>query len=255
MTNNNSNNIKNLIIAVGSIAIFIFTIISALWVGREIGKAGSKLIEKFIKFIDKIFEKKAEEKTEANKKAEALKAAEPFLKQAIKNVKPIKFVDLEKTMGSVNKVVKEVINENLVPENIKEKIENEEAQKASGTKTFINGKNIITALTGANDIEQFIYDCKELKRSKIGSHRVPNDSVTSHWDIAYARLVKKNLTQAEEDWAESFELDGFTKSKALDFVNKYFTEVNNYIRHLNVNVEKVSFEETDSIINKYFGEI
>ena len=35
---------------------------------------------------------------------------------------------------------------------------------------------------------------------------------------------------------------------------EYFSEINNYIRHFNINVEKVSFEETDSIINKYFGE-
>lgn len=238
-------NAKNIIIVIGSIAIFIFTIISALLVGREIGKAGSKLIEKFIKFINKLFEKKAEEKAKAEKQAEALKAAEPLLKEAVKNVKPIKFADLEKTMGSLNKVVKEVIDENQVPNNIREKIEKE---KASKTKTFINGKIY-------DKIDQFINDCKELKRSKIGSHRVPDDSVTSHWDIAYARLVKKNLTQAEEDWAESFKADGFTRSKALEFTNKYFTEVNNYIRHLNVNVEKVSFEETDSIINKYFGEV
>ena len=180
---------------------------------------------------------------EAKKKA-AVKAAEPVLKQAIKNVKPVKFSDLEKTMGSLDKIVKEVINENQVPNNIREKIEsNEEA-----SKTFVNGKIY-------DKIEQFINDCKNLKRSKIGSHKVPDDSATSHWDICYAKLVKTNLTNAEKDWTKSFEADGFTRSRALDFVYKYFDEVNNYIRHLNVNVEKVSFEETDSIINKYFGEV
>lgn len=232
-------NAKNIIIVIGSLIIATFTGILAYLVGKEIGKWGCQTIQLFAKWIEKIFNK--------NK----LNALKPFLKEAIKKADHVSLDDIEKSTTI------EVVDKDQVPERIREKIESyEEAQKASGTKTFINGKNIniITALTGANKIDQFIYDCKELKRSKIGSHRVPDDSVTSHWDKCYAKLIKKNLTQAEKDWAESFEFDGFTRSKALEFTNKYFTEVNNYIQHFKVNVEKVSFKETDSIVNKYFGE-
>ena len=232
-------NAKNIIIVIGSLIIATFTGILAYRVGKEIGKWGWQTIKVFAEWIEKIFNKK-------NK----LNTLKPLLKEAIKKADHVSLDDIEKS------TTKEVVDKDQVPENIREKIENEEAQKASGTKTFINGNvNVITALTGANNIEQFIYDCKELKRSKIGSHRIPDDSATSHWDICYAKLIKTNLTNAEKDWMKSFELDGFTRSRALEFTNKYFTEVNNYIRHFNVNVEKVSFEETDSIINKYFGEV
>lgn len=236
MTNNNStnNNIKNLIIAVGSIAIFIFTIISALWVGKEIGKAGSNLIEKFIKFINRLFKKKS-----AERKAEALKAAEPVLKQAIKNVKPIKFADLE-TMRSLDKIVKETVPEDQVPENIKEKIENEEASK---TKTFINGKIY-------DKVDQFINECKELKRSRIGSHKV----IVGNTNLA--KKIKSKLTEKENEFIQFYKDMGHDPDRlsCINFMNYYFTWVNEYIDLFDCYCDKVSFEETDAIINKYFGE-
>lgn len=240
MKNNNStnNNIKNLIIAVGSIIIIAITCISAYLVGKEIGKAGVDLIQKFIKFINKIFEEKAEAKAE--KQAEALKAAEPLLKEGIKNVKPIKFSDLEKTMGSLDKVVKEVIDENLVPENIKEKIEKEEASK---TKTFINGKIYDKA-------NQFINDCKQLKRSRIGSHRVIIG------DTNMAKKIKSKLTNEENEFVKFYKDMGHDPDRlsCINFMNSYFIWVNEYIKIFDCYCDTVSSEETDAIINKYFGE-
>lgn len=262
MKNNNSKSFSSVVV---NLLVLIFSLVGMTVIINWISKKVSNWIMNLIS-------------PEVKKKA-ATKAVAPLLKESIKNVKPLKFADLEKTkdrfektMRSIDKVInevidqsttKEVIDEDQVPENIMDKVEKvtikkmseeelpediREAVNASKNKTFINGKIY-------DKVDQFINDCKALKRSKIGSHRVPNDDLNSHWDINYAKLVKKNLTQAEKDWAESFELDGFTRSRALEFCNKYFTEVNNYIRNLNVNVEQVSFEETDEIINKYFGEV
>lgn len=177
---------------------------------------------------------------EAKKKA-AVKAVEPLLKEAIKHADHVSLDDIEKS------TTREVVDIDQVPERIREKIESDEEANASGTKTIINGKIY-------DKIDQFINDCKNLKRSKIGSHRVIDKDIDDIFKLNTAKDLKSKITKMEQIAPEYFNNHGFNRQTALSFTNEYFTNVNDYIRYFNVNVEKVSFEETDSIINKYFGE-
>lgn len=160
---------------------------------------------------------------EAKKKA-AVKAVEPLLKEAIKKADHVSIDEIEIS------TTREVVDIDQVPERIREKIE-------------------------SNNIDQFIYDCKQLKRSKIGSHRVIDKDINNIYEVNAAKDLKSKITKMEQIAPEYFNDYGFNRQTALSFTNEYFTEVNNYIRHFNINIEKVSFEETDSIVNKYFGEI
>ena len=249
MTNNNSNNNskfswKEIVLMILSL---IGTMVIVNWIADKVSTWLANLL-----FPEK-------ENTEEAKKKAAIKAAEPLLKEAVKNVKPIKFSDLEKTMGSLDKVVKEVINEDQVPENIKEKIEKvtvkkmseeelpediKEAVNASKTKTFINGKIY-------DKVDQFINDCKALKRSRIGSHQVIVG------DINLAKKIKSKLTNEENEFVKFYKDLGYDPDRlsCINFINGYFIWVNEYIDLFDCYCDKVSFEETDSIINKYFGEI
>lgn len=108
-------------------------------------------------------------------------------------------------------------------------------------KTIINGK--IT-----DQVDQFIIDCKELKRSKIGSHR-------TSLKMEKAKEIKRTLTKMEQTAPEYFDQQGFNRQTALSFTDEYFTLVNEYMDIFCDSIfDKVSFEETDAIVDKYFGE-
>ena len=137
--------------------------------------------------------------------------------------------------------IKEVSNEDQVPENIKEKIESNEEAKASGTKTFVNGKIYDKA-------DQFINDCKALKRSRIGSHRVIVG------DTNMAKKIKSKLTNAENEFVKFYKDLGHDPDRlsCINFMDCYFIWVNEYIKIFDCYCDTVSSEETDAIINKYF---
>lgn len=116
-------NAKNIIIVIGSLIIAACTGILAYLVGKEIGKWGCQTIKIFVKWIEKIFNK--------NK----LNALKPLLKEGIKKADHVSLNDIEIS------TTREVVDIDQVPERIREKIESyEEAQKASGTKTFVKCK-------------------------------------------------------------------------------------------------------------------
>lgn len=240
MTNNNSKSNFSL----ANIIVLVFSLVGMTVIINWISDKVSSWL------ADLIFPEKENNNEETKKKA-AVKAVEPLLKEAVKNVKSIKFADLEKTMGSTNKIVdevidqstiKEMIDEDQVPENIREKIEsNEEAQKASGTKTIINGKIY-------DKVDQFINDCKALKRSRIGSHKVIIG------DKNLAKKIKSKLTKEENEFVKFYKDMGHDPDRlsCINFMNSYFIWVNEYITQFDCYCDTVSSEEMDSIINKYF---
>lgn len=229
----NNNNSKSFSSVVINLLVLIFSLVGMTVIINWISEKVSTWI------ADLLFpEEKKEDQKSKTSKIEALK---PLLKEAIKHADHYTTIDeIEKS------TTREVVDIDQVPERIREKIESyEEAQKASGTKTIINGKIY------DNEIDQFIYDCKELKRSKIGSHRVIADKD----DVDMAKYLKSKLTKMEQMAPEYFDQNGFNRHNVLLFTNEYFTRVNDYITSFDLYIEKVSFEETDEIINKYFGEV
>lgn len=116
-------------------------------------------------------------------------------------------------------------------------------------RRIINGKI-------ADQIDQFIYDCKMIKKDRIGSHKVVDKDIDDIYEVNAAKSKKSSLTAMEKVAREYFETNGFTRQTALSFADEYFTLVNDYVREHMDNDEslKIDFELSDSIINKYFGE-
>ena len=116
-------------------------------------------------------------------------------------------------------------------------------------RTIINGKI-------ADQIDQFIYDCKMIKKDRIGSHKVVDKDIDDIYEVNAAKSKKSALTAMEKVAKEYFATNGFTRQTALSFADEYFTLVNDYVREHMDNDEslKIDFELSDSIINKYFGE-
>lgn len=116
-------------------------------------------------------------------------------------------------------------------------------------KTIINGKI-------ADRVDQFIYDCKMIKKDRIGSHKVVDKDIDDIYEVNAAKSKKLSLTAMEKVAKEYFETNGFNRQNALSFADEYFTLVNDYVREHMDNDEslKIDFELSDSIINKYFGE-